>query len=237
MTSSAAVNGTEPPGRPGPGQVLTWRQLKILQVIWDFGQRHGYAPSLREIAEAAGLASASSVSYQLAILQDKGYLRRDAGRPRTVEVLLPGRPAVRVEAGNLVGALDVPAGDARYVAVPELGQIAAGDLHPADQVIEDAFMLPQQLVGEGELFMLRVIGDSMTGAAITNGDWVVVRRQDQAQNGDIVAARIGEEATVKMFKRAADGHIWLIPQNPVYPPIAGDDATILGKVVTVLRRV
>jgi repressor LexA len=227
----------EPPGPPGPGQVLSWRQRKILRVIRDFGERHGYAPSLREIGKAAGLASASSVSYQLAILQDKGYLRRDAGRPRTVEVLLPGQPAVCVEAANLVGALDAAPGAARYVAVTELGQIAAGDLHPADQAVGDAFMLPQQLVGEGELFMLRVVGDSMIGAAIADGDWIVVRQQDQALNGDIVAARIDGEATVKTFKRSADGHVWLIPQNPVYPPIAGDDAIILGKVVTVLRRV
>jgi repressor LexA len=237
MTSSAAVHGMEPPGQPGPGQVLSWRQRKILRVIRDFGQRHGYAPSLREIGKAAGLASASSVSYQLAILQDKGYLRRDAGRPRTVEVLLPGQPAVCVEAENLMGALDVAPAVARYVAVTELGQIAAGDLHPADQVVGDAFMLPQQLVGEGELFMLRVVGDSMIGAAIADGDWIVVRRQDQADSGDIVAARIDGEATVKMFKRSADGHVWLIPQNPVYPPIVADGATILGKVVTVLRRV
>jgi repressor LexA len=237
MTVSAAAGGAEPPDQLGPGQVLTWRQRKILYVISDFGQRHGYAPTLREIAKAAGLASASSVSYQLSILQNKGYLRRDAGRPRTLEVRLPGQPAVRVEAENLVGALDVSAEAARYVAVPAVGQIAAGDLHPAEQVVGDAFMLPQQLVGEGELFMLTVVGDSMINAAITDGDWVVVRRQDQAQNGDIVVARIDGEATVKTFKRSEDSHVWLLPQNPSYTPIPGDDATILGKVVTVLRRV
>jgi repressor LexA len=237
MTRSAAVDQVEPPDQPGPGQVLTWRQRKILQVIRDFGQRHGYAPSLREIGQAAGLASASSVSYQLAILQKKGYLRRDAGRPRTVEVRLPGQPAVRVEADSLVGALDVSSEAARYVSVPAIGQIPAGDLRPADQVVGDSFMLPQQLVGEGELFMLTVAGDSMIDAAITDGDWVVVRRQDAAENGDIVAAMIDGEATVKTFRRSDGDHVWLMPQNPRYTPIPGDEATILGKVVTVLRRV
>ena len=216
--------------------MLSWRQRKILQVIRDFGQLHGYAPTLREIGKAAGLASASSVSYQLAILQSKGYLRRDAGRPRTVEVRLPGQPAVRFAADGLMEALDDSAKGAAYVSVPLLGPIAAGDFYPADQEVGDSFMLPKQLVGEGELFLLTVVGDSMTGAAIADGDWVVVRRQADAQNGDVVAAMVDGEATIKTYRRS-DKHVWLIPHNPDYMPIRCDDVTILGKVVSVLRRI
>ena len=117
-----------------------------------------------------------------------------------------------------------------------IGQVPAGDFRPADQAVEDSFMLPKQLVGEGELFLLTVAGDSMINAAIADGDWVVVRRQHEAQHGEIVAAMIGGEATIKTYKRS-DGHVWLIPHNPDYAPILGDDAIILGKVVTVLRRV
>ena len=236
MTSSAYTDGPEPPDQPDPRHVLSWRQRKVLQVIRDFGQRHGYAPSLREIGRAAGLASVSSVSYQLSILQSKGYLRRNAGRPRTVEVRLPGQSAIRFEAEDLGDVLDLSSKSAAYVSVPLIGQIAAGDFYPADQQIEDSFMLPKQLVGEGELFLLTVIGDSMIDAAIADGDWVVVRRQPDVQNGEIVAAMVDGEATIKKYKRSGK-HVWLMPQNPDYTPILGDDATILGKIVTVLRRV
>jgi len=212
---------------------LTRRQEEILQFIRDFGR---YAPSMREIGEAVGLTSTSAVSYQLSSLQDKGYLRRVPGRPRTVEVVLPGQPAARLEAEDLADALDLSSGDAAYVPVDVIGQIAAGSLHSADQVNDDTLTLPRQLVGEGTLFMLKVTGDSMIGAAIADGDLVVVREQPDAKNGDIIAARIGEEATVKTFQRA-DGHVWLMPHNPAYPPILGDDATIMGRVVTVIRRV
>jgi repressor LexA len=191
---------------------------------------------LREIGTAAGLASTSSVSYQLSILQGKGYLRRDANRARTVEVRLPGRPTLRLEVEDLADAMDIPSQNGAYVPVPMVGQIAAGVRNLADQVIEDTFVLPRQLVGDGTLFLLRVHGESMINSAITDGDLVVVRQQEKAENGDIVAAMIDGEATVKTFRRAK-GHVWLMPHNPAYTPIPGDDATILGKVVTVLRRV
>jgi repressor LexA len=233
VMSSATASGAEPPDQPDPGQVLSWRQRKILQVIRDFGQRHGYAPTLREIGKAAGLASASSVSYQLSILQSKGYLRRDVGRPRTVEVRLPGQPTIRFEAEDLLNA---PPDGAAYASVPMIGTVAAGDFYQADQEIGDSFMLPKQLVGEGELFLLTVVGDSMINAAIADGDWVVVRRQRTAQSGDIVAAMVDGEATIKTYKHT-DNQVWLIPHNPDYEPILGNNATILGKVVTVLRRV
>ena len=223
------------PDKPDPDHVLTWRQRKVLQVIRDSVQRRGYPPSMREIGEAVGLTSTSSVSYQLSTLQNKGYLRRDAGRPRTVEVRLPGHPAVRPEADlDDEMANDITSQEAAYV--PLIGRIAAGGPILAEQAIEDIFPLPRQLVGEGTLFLLKVVGDSMINAAIADGDWVVVRQQPVAEIGDIVAAMIDGEATVKTFKRSAD-HVWLMPHNPAYTPIQGDEAEILGKVVAVLRRV
>jgi repressor LexA len=221
---------------PDPDHVLTWRQQRIMQAIADFAQRRGYGPSLREIGEAAELASTSSVSYQLSVLQRKGYLRRVPGRPRTIELRLPGQPTVRLEVEDLAGAADVPSHAADYVPVVSLGQIAAGPKNLADQVIGDSWELPKELTGDGTLFRLRVRGDSMIDAAITDGDVVVVRQQSEAENGEIVAAMIDGETTVKTLKRA-DGQVWLLPHNPAYNPIPGKHATILGKVVTVLRRV
>jgi repressor LexA len=229
------------PDRPDPDHVLTWRQRKVLQVIRESVQRRGYPPSMREIGEAVGLTSTSSVSYQLSTLQSKGYLHRDAGRPRTVEVRLPGHPAVRPDrepdndaiSDVSPGGADIPSQGATYV--PLVGRIAAGGPILAEEAIEDVFPLPKQIVGEGTLFLLRVAGDSMINAAIADGDWVVVRQQPVAESGDIVAAMIDGEATVKTFKRS-DGHVWLMPHNPLYTPIPGDTATILGKVVAVLRR-
>jgi repressor LexA len=226
---------TELPEHPDPGHVLTWRQRKVLQVIRDSVQRRGYPPSMREIGEAVGLTSTSSVSYQLSTLQSKGYLRRDAGRPRTVEVRLPGHPAIRPEPGTDDDTpMNITSQEAAYV--PLVGRIAAGGPILAEEAVEDVFPLPRQIVGEGTLFLLKVVGDSMINAAIADGDWVVVRQQPVAENGDIVAAMIDGEATVKTFKRS-DSHVWLMPHNPAYTPIPGDDAAILGRVVAVLRRV
>ena len=235
------------PDKPEPGHVLTWRQRKVLQVIRESVQRRGYPPSMREIGEAVGLTSTSSVSYQLSTLQAKGYLHRDAGRPRTVEVRLPGHPAVRPDleqdeeesAEVALSPIDIPSQEAAYV--PLVGRIAAGGPIIAEERVEDVFPLPKQLVGEGTHFLLRVSGDSMINAAIADGDWVVIRQQPEAQNGEIVAAMVEGEgpegvATVKTFKKS-DGHVWLIPHNPAFAPILGDEATILGKVVAVLRRV
>ncbi len=234
----------ETPDKPDPDHVLTWRQRKVLQVIRESVQKRGYPPSMREIGEAVGLTSTSSVSYQLSTLQRKGYLHRDVGRPRTVEVRLPGHPAVRPEPGHQtsreeeeagdIPGFDIPSQEAAYV--PLVGRIAAGGPILAEQAIEDVFPLPRQLVGEGTLFLLKVAGDSMINAAIADGDWVVVREQPVAENGEIVAAMLDGEATVKTFKQS-DGHVWLIPHNPAYAPILGDEASILGRVVAVLRRV
>jgi repressor LexA len=232
----------ETPDKPDPDHVLTWRQRKVLQVIRDSVQKRGYPPSMREIGEAVGLTSTSSVSYQLSTLQRKGYLHRDVGRPRTVEVRLPGHPAVRPEQNATAApdpevtadGMDIASQEATYV--PLVGRIAAGVPITADQQVEDIFPLPRQLVGEGQLFMLKVAGDSMINAAIADGDWVVIRQQENAENGEIVAAMIEGEATVKTLKQS-DGHVWLMPHNPAFTPILGDDASILGKVVAVLRRV
>jgi repressor LexA len=231
----------ETPDKPDPDHVLTWRQRKVLQVIRESVQKRGYPPSMREIAQAVGLTSTSSVSYHLSTLQRKGYLHRDAGRPRTVEVRLPGDPAACSEPGREreedvpsdIPCIDIPLQEAAYV--PLIGRIAAGGPILAVQHVEGIFPLPRQLVGEGTLFLYKVSGDSMINAAIADGDWVVVRRQEDAENGEIVAAMLDGEATVKTFKRS-DGHVWLIPHNPAYAPILGDEATILGKVVAVLRR-
>jgi repressor LexA len=233
---SAPTVVAEMPDRPDPGHVLTWRQRKVLQVIRESVQRRGYPPSMREIGEAVGLTSTSSVSYQLSTLQSKGYLRRDAGRPRTVEVRLPGHPAVRPDAEpeEEETAMDIPSQETAYV--PLVGRIAAGGPILAEEAIEDIFPLPKQIVGDGTLFLLKVVGDSMINAAIADGDWVVIRQQPVAENGDIVAAMIDGEATVKTFKHSS-GHVWLMPHNPAYAPIPGDEAAILGRVVAVLRRI
>jgi len=219
------------PSRPAES-ALTPRQRTILDVIRASVSSRGYPPSIREIGDAVGLTSTSSVAHQLRTLEKKGYIRRDPNRPRAVDVRSSddaSRPPVLTDVAGS-DALPEP------TYVPVLGRIAAGGPILAEQAIEDVFPLPRQLVGEGTLFLLKVAGDSMMNAAITDGDWVVVRQQEDAENGEIVAAMLDGEATVKTFKRS-DGHVWLIPHNPAYTPILGDEATILGRVVAVLRRV
>jgi repressor LexA len=227
---------TESPGVPGWG--LTRRQRSIVEVIEDSVRRRGYAPTVREIGDAVGLASPSSVAYQLSRLEEMGCLSRGPGRPRTTVI----RPVPDPELGPGAAPGDGDLAGHRIASVPLVGRIAAGGPIFADQSIEDVIMLPRQLVGEGDLILLRVVGDSMIDAAITDGDWVAVRRESDVENGDIVAATFesdtsaDQEATIKTYKKSA-GHVWLIPHNPRYDPIPGDEATILGKVVAVLRRV
>lgn len=245
-TTGAAEEATgasvrEFPDRSEAGDGLTQRQRRVLEVIRDSIERRGYPPSVREIGEAVGLSSASSVAHQLSVLQKKGWLRRDPNRPRALDVRLPGdhpdadsSPAALAGAGAGSGVDDPSAPVPTYV--PLVGRIAAGGPVLAEQAVEDVFPLPKELVGEGTLFMLKVTGESMIEAAICDGDWVVVRQQATAENGEIVAAMIDGEATVKTYKRR-DGHVWLMPHNPAFEPIPGDDATVLGRVVTVLRRV
>ncbi|MFC0315261.1 transcriptional repressor LexA [Gordonia phosphorivorans] len=207
---------------------LTQRQREVLEYIRSSVRERGYPPSIREIGEAVGLASTSSVAHQLRTLERRGLLKRDPHRPRAVNVRDDQRTPP--PAADQVGP-----GTPAATYVPVLGRIAAGGPILAEQAVEDVFPLPKELVGEGSLFLLRVVGESMIDAAICDGDWVVVRQQNVADNGDIVAAMIDGEATVKTFKRI-DGHVWLLPHNEHFEPIPGDDAAILGKVVTVLRR-
>ena len=217
------------PDGPADDEGLTVRQRKVLECIRDSVERRGFPPTIREIGDAVGLASTSSVSHQLITLQKKGFLRRDATKPRAVDVRLPS------EMPHHASHVDVPDGQPTPVMVPVVGRIAAGGPILAEELIEDVYPLPRELVGEGTLFMLKVVGESMIDAAIADGDWVVVRQQPTANNGDIVAAMIDGEATVKTFKRR-DGHVWLLPHNEIFAPILGDEATILGRVVTVLRK-
>ncbi|MBD5788122.1 transcriptional repressor LexA [Cellulosimicrobium terreum] len=223
-----------PDGSSGPDG-LTPRQRLVLDTIRACVEQRGYPPSMREIGEAVGLTSPSSVKHQLTTLERKGYLRRDPNRPRAIEVVQPDTS--RHAAPHVVRGPDRVEHDEAHPVpsyVPVVGRIAAGGPILAEQVVEDVFPLPRQLVGDGELFLLRVQGDSMVDAAICDGDWVVVRRQNVAENGEIVAAMLDGEATVKTFKRV-DKHVWLMPHNPAYTPIAGDDAQVLGRVVSVLR--
>lgn len=263
----SSTRGDAPVPRPGeldPERDLTSRQRDVIYAIVGFRQEHQYGPSVRDIAEAIGLGP-SGVHHHLKVLRQKGWLSGGTGQARTSVVLAPGHPVIEViEPRQAKGAIRAarsretqsrearkardPSGTAGTSGKPRtvgtqnaayvrlLGEIAAGYPRDANQSVEDVFPLPKQLVGEGDLFLLKVVGDSMIDAAIADGDWVVVREQQVAENGEIIAAMIEGEATVKSY-RMSDGHIWLIPHNPAFAPIAGDGATILGKVVSVLRRV
>ncbi len=211
---------------------LTERQRTILDVIRASVTDRGYPPSIREIGDAVGLTSTSSVAHQLRTLERKGYLRRDPNRPRAVDVRGADDHVTPIVATDVVGSDSLP----EPTFVPVLGRIAAGGPILAEEAVEDVFPLPRELVGEGSLFLLKVVGDSMVDAAICDGDWVVVRQQNVADNGDIVAAMIDGEATVKTFKRTR-GQVWLMPHNPAFDPIPGNDAAVLGKVVTVIRKI
>ena len=210
---------------------LSDKQLAILDVIKKSLAARGYPPSMREIGDAVGLASLSSVTHQLQQLELSGYLRRDPNRPRALEILID-TPSPAQESEDFDSK--IPVGDATLV--PLVGRIAAGIPITADQQIDEVFPLPRRLVGGGDLFMLKVVGESMIDAAICDGDWVVVRQQHTAENGKIVAAMLDGEATVKVF-RQRDGHTWLLPRNTAFEPILGDEAVVLGKVVAVLRSV
>jgi repressor LexA len=204
---------------------LTEVQSNILEAIVSYRREKGYNPTMREVGEAVGLSSTSSVSYQLSQLRELGFLSKaDAGQ-RAMDVLksAPGMStASRSEVSDNV------------VSIPLVGRIAAGGPILAEQNIENHLTLPRELVGGGDLFMLKVSGDSMIDAAICDGDWVVVRQQQTAEQGDIVAALLEEGATVKVFKQS-NGQTWLLPRNSSYDPIDGTHAVIMGKVVSVIR--
>jgi repressor LexA len=204
---------------------LTSRQRRILDVIRDAVADRGYPPSIREIGEAVGLTSTSSVHSQLEALQRKGFIRRDPTKPRAIEVHFDDPVAA------------VPRPLPTYVPLMS-APVAAGTGTLPEDVVDELLPLPRELVGQGELFMLQVRGDSMVGAGVLDRDYVVVRRQGTAENGDMVVAllpNVEAEATVKHFSRKG-GRVWLLPDNPAFEPIDGDQAQILGKVVAVLRR-
>jgi repressor LexA len=201
---------------------LPLRQQRILLTIQDWVVRHGYSPSTREIGDAVGLRSSSSVSKHLTSLEDKGFLRRSATMSRPIDVR-----AFLQEPSTGQSAND-------SVSVPVVGDIAAGIPIAAQEHVDDILTLPRELTGRGNVFGLRVRGDSMIDAAICDGDIVVVRQQSEAHSGQIVAAMIDEEATVKVYRRR-NGHVYLEPRNPAYDVIDGDRAAVLGTVVSVLR--
>jgi len=259
MSSTSGDTQVHGPGEPHPDRDLTSRQRDVLHAIEGFRQEHQYGPSVRDIGRAVGLGP-SGVQHHLKVLRQKGWLSATSpGRARASVVLAPGHPVIEViEPRQATGAIRAKSREIRKAREPGrtartsealrtvgtqnaayvrlLGEIAAGYPKDANQSVEDVFPLPKQLVGEGDLFMLKVVGDSMIDAAIADGDWVVVREQQVAENGEIIAAMIEGEATVKSY-RMSDGHVWLMPHNPAFTPIRGDGATILGKVVSVLRRV
>lgn len=218
------------PGDPEARRPLTEKQQAILEFIARSVESRGYPPSMREIGDAVGLSSLSSVTHQLSRLELGGYIRRDPNRPRALEIL--------IELAETARAVDdAPEPQVEEAAfVPLVGQIAAGVPITAEQQVEEVVPLPRQLVGDGQLFMLKVVGDSMIDAAICDGDFVVIRQQRDAENGDIVAALLDGEATVKVFRRR-DGHTWLLPRNSAFEPILGDHAEVLGRVVAVFRSV
>ncbi|RRD47477.1 transcriptional repressor LexA [Tessaracoccus sp. OH4464_COT-324] len=212
-----------------PNAALSARAYKILGVIRESLEKRGFPPSVREMADASGLSSPSSVSHQLRALEEAGYIRRESNRSRS---LVLTDPLTRQQ-------LPFPSPEpenGRTVRAPLVGRIAAGGPILAEQHVEDVFQLPEQLVGHGDFFMLEVKGDSMIDAAICDGDWVVVRRQEVASNGEIVAALLDDEATVKTLRRTGS-EVWLQPANENYDPIDGRGCRIMGKVVAVLRRV
>lgn len=236
MDMAQGSGGSRDKGGTRRRKSLSDKQLAILDVIQRSVSQRGYPPSMREIGDAVGLASLSSVTHQLNQLELSGYVRRDPNRPRAIEVLIElPQSSEELPAGDPDRfQTNAQIGDAAMV--PLVGRIAAGIPIMADQQIDEVFPLPRQLVGKGELFMLKVIGESMIDAAILDGDWVVVRQQKTAENGEIVAAMLDNEATVKVF-RQRDGHTWLLPRNSNFEPIVGDYAEILGKVVAVMRSV
>lgn len=224
---------------------LSARQRRILEVIHDAVMLRGYPPSIREIGDATGLQSTSSVAYQLKQLEEKGFLRRDPNKPRAVDVRhfpnaddskKPGRKTGTTKNVAEFATGDIPEEASAPTYIPVVGRIAAGSPITAEENIDTYFPMPDDIVGNGELYMLQVVGDSMQDAGILNGDWVIIRSQSVAEEGEFVAALLdGEEATVKEFHRDSSG-VWLLPHNDAYSPIKGDEAEIMGKVVSVFRK-
>ncbi|HWK27191.1 MAG TPA: transcriptional repressor LexA [Solirubrobacter sp.] len=211
------------------GKDLTKRQQEIFDFIKRYSARYGYPPTVRDIGKAVGLASSSTVHAHLANLEKVGLLRRDPSKPRAIE-LLDRATATASSAVEAMKSAVAPSG------IPVLGRVAAGEPLLAEENIEDYVQIPDIAGGEDGEYLLRVRGESMKNAGILPDDWVVVRRQDTAQDGEIVVALVGEEATVKRFFKEAD-HIRLQPENETMEPIRSREVRVLGRVVGVLRKV
>lgn len=227
------TSNTQLPGGEDGDHMLTKRQQMILDCVHQSMESRGYPPTLREIASTVGLNSISTAAYQLKALEKKGYVTRDAGMPRTV-VERSSRPPVIQESSDEDSSGPMIADSQNLVSIPLFERIAAGNPVIANPYSEGFMHLPREMVGSGELFAVRVTGDSMVNVSIFDGDYVVVRRQNDAVKGDIVAALIEEEVTVKTFQHV-NGHVWLMPQNPSYEPILGDGCWLMGKVVATVH--
>lgn len=226
---------------------ISQRHMSILTAVYDWIHNVGYPPSVREIATSVGLASPSTVNHHLNTLEKRGLVRRSPGSSRAIELTDAARELLNVSPNSpsdqsggrkeaRVVTIELPStlAEGSSSSVPLVGRIAAGIPITAEQTVDDVFNIPTRLTGTGTLFMLEVSGDSMHDAGILDGDYVVIRSQNTAHNGEFVAAMLDGEATVKEFHKR-DGKVWLLPHNPAYDPIDGTFATILGKVVTVLR--
>lgn len=200
---------------------LSQRQTKILEFIKQEIRKKGYPPAVREIGEAVGLLSSSTVHGHLQTLEDKGYIRRDPTKPRAIEILDSSSEALEMK---------------KVVQVPIVGRVTAGEPITAVENIEGTFPLSADLVRQDNVFMLRVQGESMIEAGILDGDFIIVRQQNEARNGEIVVALIGDEATVKRFYKERT-LIRLQPENSAMEPIYSQDVSILGKVVGVFRTI
>ena len=211
-------------------QKLTQRQQAVLDAIRTLREARDMPPTLREIAEAVGLKSVASAKYQIDQLKAMGFLEQRDNISRGISLNALGNEATAED--------ETPANDnvvtGRFRSYPLLGKIAAGVPLLAQENIDDHVTLPESLVGKGDVFLLKVQGESMKDAAIMDGDIIAVRQQATADNNDIVAALVDDSATVKVFKQA-DGHTWLLPRNPAFEPILADHAQIMGKVTAVLR--
>lgn len=209
--SDTMTSNAQPPGGDDGNHILTERQRKVLDCVHQSLESRGYPPTLREIASAVGLKAISTAAHHVKTLERKGYLTHDAGMPRTV-VESSSRLRVIQHRPDEVSSGPMIAGSQNLVSLPLFERIAAGDPVIANPYSEGFMHLPREMVGSGELFAVRVTGNSMVNASIFDGDYVVVRRQDDAVKGDIVAALLEEEVTVKTFQRA-NGHVWLMPQK------------------------
>lgn len=215
---------------------LKGRRRQIFEVLERSLKQCGYPPSVREICKEVGLSSPSTVKHHLDALEAAGYIRRTPNLPRALEIISHSAPAPEHTSTEAYIVPVSESSEGESSAVPLVGRIAAGAPITAEQSVDDIFTLPERLTGRGELFALEVSGESMVEAAICDGDFVVVRRQPSAEDGEIVAAMIDGEATVKVLAHE-DGNVWLLPRNKDYEPIPGNEATILGKVVTVIRAI